>query len=65
MLHLQALSLDGKPDPMHYFTVAGSLVLEVYNMFLYSNDKEKDKFDTVVQTFDEHCSPKKIETLEH
>ncbi|KAI3359278.1 hypothetical protein L3Q82_002793 [Scortum barcoo] len=67
MLYLQAVGLDSKPDARKIallLTVTGPQEVEVYNMFVYTDGEDKDKFDTVVQKFDEHCSPKKNETLE-
>ncbi|KAI3355026.1 hypothetical protein L3Q82_017850 [Scortum barcoo] len=67
MLYLQAVGLDSKPDAQKIallLTVAGPQAVEVYNTFVYTDGEDKDKFDTVVQKFDEHCSPKKNETLE-
>lgn len=67
MLYLQALRLDGKPDARKIallLTVAGPQSVEVFNTFVYTDAEEKDKFDTVVLKFDEHCSQKKNETFE-
>ncbi|KAI3354316.1 hypothetical protein L3Q82_018847, partial [Scortum barcoo] len=67
MLHLQAVGLDSEPDARKIallLTVAGPQAVEVYNTFVYTDGEDKDKFDTIVQKFDEHCSPKKNETLE-
>ena len=67
MLYLQAVGLDSKPDARKIallLTVAGPQAVEVFNTFVYTDGEDKDKFDTVVEKFDEHCSPKKNETLE-
>lgn len=38
--------------------------MEVYNTFVYTEGEVKDKFDRVVQKFDEDCLPKKNESFE-
>ncbi len=66
-LYLQALGLDTKPDARKIallLTVVGPQAVEVFNTFVYADGEDKDKYDTVVQKFDEHCSPKKNETFE-
>ena len=67
MLYLQAIGLDSKLDARKIallLTVAGPQAVEVFNTFVYADGEDKDKFDTIVQKFDEHCSPKKNETFE-
>lgn len=67
MLYLQAIGCNGKPDARKIallLTVAGRLALELYNMFMYLDDQDKNKFDTVVQKFDQQCLPQKYWTFE-
>ena len=67
ILYLQAIGLDSKPDARKIallLTVAGPQAVEVYNTFVYASAEDKEKFDKVVEKFDEHCSPKKNETFE-
>lgn len=42
----------------------GPQAVEVFNMFVFANTNDKEKFDKVVEKFDGHCSPKKDETFE-
>lgn len=65
--YLQAVGLDAKPDARRialFLTVAGPQAVEVFNTFVFARAVDKEKFDKVVEKFDEHCSPKKNETFE-
>lgn len=44
--------------------MAGRQAVEVYNTFVFIDEEDKDNFDVVVKTFDEHCSPKTNESFE-
>jgi hypothetical protein len=42
-------------------TVAGTEAIEVFNIFVYAQPEDKDKYDEVLKKFDEHCLSKKNE----
>ena len=44
-------------------TVAGCGALDLYNTFVFT-EEQKDKFDVVMQKFEDHCTPRKNETYE-
>ncbi|XP_030596890.1 uncharacterized protein K02A2.6-like isoform X2 [Archocentrus centrarchus] len=66
-LYIAALGFETKPDARKVallLTIAGPQAIEVYNTFVYDDPSDKEKFNTVIEKFDAHCSPKKNETYE-
>ena len=64
-LYMLAIGLQGndKRKIALLLTVAGRSALDVYNTFTFTDD-QKDKFDVVMEKFEEYCTPRKNETYE-
>lgn len=66
-LSLQVLGLDSKPDARKIaplLPVAGPQAVEVFNTFVLTDAEDSKKVRQSGGNSDEHCSPKKNETLE-
>lgn len=61
-LSMGAIGLDTKSDTRKIallLTVAGPQAIEVFNMFEFGKDEDKDKCDTILKKFSAYCSPQK------
>lgn len=57
-LYIAAIGLDNKPDAITLLlTVAGPQAIEVFNMFEFDKDEDKDMSDTILEIFSAYCSP--------
>lgn len=66
-LYIAAMGFESKPDARKVallLTIAGPPAIEVYNTFVYDDPNDREKLATVLEKFDNHCSPKKNETYE-
>lgn len=56
------MGFDSEPDARKVellLMIAGPPAIEVYNTFVYDDPSDKEKLTTVMEKFDNHCSPKK------
>lgn len=66
-LYTVAIGVYTKPEARKVallLKVAGPEAIEVYNTFVFNENKDRNKLDDVLAKFTAHCSPKKNETYE-
>ncbi len=67
LLYLTAIgasSNSGERNVALLLTVAGPQAIEVFNTFTLVDDEDKDDLDTVLELFDDYCTPRKNEVYE-
>ena len=65
-LYMCATEKDKKSEKLQcaaLLTLAGEQAIEVFNTFIFQED-EQDKIKSLIEKFEEYCSPKKHETYE-
>lgn len=64
-IYALAIGLDGSEwrKIALLLTVAGRSALDVCNTFVFTED-EKDKYEAVIEKFEQYCTPRKNETYE-
>lgn len=64
-LYALAIGLDGNERRKNalLLTVAGRSALDVYNTFVFT-EEEKDKYEAVIEKFEQYCTQRKNETYE-